>query len=98
VITKEKLLKLANSAALELSEEETDILLKKVNAEIESVVCVTQADVEDVERLQNPYDMTLSLDDDEINDGNMVDDVMKNAPNPLYNFFTVPKILKGGDE
>ena len=39
-------------------------------------------------------DLPLRLRDDVVNDGNVRDDVLKNAPDAQHGFFAVPKVIE----
>ena len=47
-----------------------------------------------VEPLTAVIDNQLRLRDDVVNDGNVRDDVLKNAPDAQHGFFAVPKVIE----
>jgi len=42
----------------------------------------------------NVFDNSLKLNADVVNDGDISDDILKNAPKPIYGYFAVPKVIE----
>ncbi len=93
-IDEARLLRIAETAMIEINKEEVDKYLDLLNKDIESVKEVFNIDTGDLEGLANPYDMVLHASQDRVSDGNIADKVLKNAPNSMYGYFVVPKIIE----
>jgi aspartyl-tRNA(Asn)/glutamyl-tRNA(Gln) amidotransferase subunit C len=93
MVTKEELKKLAKTARLDIKEEECELYLNLMNKDLKDVAEVLKVNTNDYENLINPYDMELRQYPDEVSEGNQVAELMKNAPQSLYNYYVVPKII-----
>jgi aspartyl-tRNA(Asn)/glutamyl-tRNA(Gln) amidotransferase subunit C len=51
-------------------------------------------DIDGVAPMATAIDMATPLREDNVNDGNQVDEVLKNAPRALDGFFVVPKVVE----
>lgn len=76
------------------SEEDAEKFLNLINNDLELLEALDEIDTNGLNELTNPYDMELRTYDDIVNDGNVVDELMECAPNELYNYFVVPKVVK----
>lgn len=88
-----KLAKLAKLARIEVKEEDKNRLLELLNNDISTVKIIYNIDTDGLEPLTNPYDMTLKTHKDTVEDGNKGDILMNCAPESMYNYFIVPKVL-----
>lgn len=93
-ITKEDFRKLAKSLRLEVLPEEEQEMYDRINSEIESAEWITEFDTTGVEPMVSPYELPLQTAEDEVSDGDKVDEVLANAKEKLYNYFVVPKVIK----
>jgi len=94
MITETQLKKLAKTTRLEIKEEETQIYLDLMNKDLKDIAEVLTVNTEGYDNLINPYDMELRQYPDEVSDGDKVKELMKNAPQSLYNYYVVPKIIE----
>ena len=53
-----------------------------------------EVDTDGVEPLTAVIDNKLRLRDDVVDDGNVRDDILKNAPDAQHGFFAVPKVIE----
>lgn len=88
-----KLEKLAKLARIEVKEEAKARLLELLNDDINTVKAVYDINTDGLEPLTNPYDMVLETHKDIVTDGNKGDIIMSCAPESMYNYFIVPKVL-----
>jgi aspartyl-tRNA(Asn)/glutamyl-tRNA(Gln) amidotransferase subunit C len=93
MVTESQLKKLAKTTRLEIKEEEVQKYLDLMNKDLKGVEDVLKVNVDGYENLSNPYDMELRKYSDEVSDGDKADKLMKNAPQSLYNYYVVPKII-----
>ena len=75
--------------------DEFNKYMELIDKDLNDVKDVFNIDTEGLEAMINPYDIELELYKDEVSDGDMVDNVMKNNPKNIYNYFAVPKIIEG---
>ena len=93
MVTEKQLRKLAKITRLEIKDEEIDLYLNLMNSDLQDVAELLKVDTTGYENLINPYDMELRQYPDEVSDGNKGKELMKNAPQSLYNYYVVPKII-----
>jgi aspartyl/glutamyl-tRNA(Asn/Gln) amidotransferase C subunit len=44
--------------------------------------------------MNNPQDIVLRMEKDEISDGKIAEKILKNAPKEIYGYFAVPKVIE----
>ncbi len=93
-LTKKDIKKIAKLARIEVSDEECESLTVQVGNTINWVEQLSEVNTDKVEALTNLNNLTLPLAKDEISDGNIAQEVLKNAKNTKYNYFTVPKVIE----
>lgn len=93
-ITNQDIKKLSRLARIEVLPKDYEGLTNQLNNIINWVEKLNEVNVEGVEPLTNVHNMTLNLNKDEVKDGNIAEDVLKNAKNAQYNYFTVPKVIE----
>lgn len=93
-VTKEDIKKISRLARIEVAEENRENLARQVNSIIGWVEKLNEVNTDNVEPLTNVHDRSLRLNRDEITDGAITDDVLKNAPNAKYGYFSVPKVIE----
>ncbi|MFC1659491.1 Asp-tRNA(Asn)/Glu-tRNA(Gln) amidotransferase subunit GatC [Pseudomonadota bacterium] len=98
-LTLEKLKKVAEVAKIEVKKIEEEFFLTKVNEELSILDMILEVDTTNYTPMVNPNESTqLEEHKDEVNDGNNIEDLMNNAPESLYNYFAVPKVIKQMEE
>jgi aspartyl-tRNA(Asn)/glutamyl-tRNA(Gln) amidotransferase subunit C len=85
--------KISRLARIEIPEQNRDTLAKEVSSIIAWVEKLNEVNVTNVEPLTNVHEMSLRLNRDEISDGNLAEDVLKNAKNAKYGYYAVPKVI-----
>lgn len=93
-LTQKDIKKVAKLSRIEISEESCAQLTHQVGSIIEWVEKLKEVDTDNVEALTNVHDMVLRLNKDEISEGNIADDVLKNCKAAKYGYFTVPKVIE----
>jgi aspartyl-tRNA(Asn)/glutamyl-tRNA(Gln) amidotransferase subunit C len=95
----EKLQRVSKIAKIHIQELEKELLLKTVNNEFSHLDIVSEIDTTNVKPMVNPNDSEqLEQHVDEVLDGDNAGELMECAPNSLYNYFAVPKVIKQGEE
>ena len=85
---------IARLARIAMSDGEVEELVPELNAIIGWVEQLAAVDTEGVEPLTAVIDQKLRLREDKVSDGNVRDDVLKNAPDAQHGFFAVPKVIE----
>lgn len=93
-LTNKDIKKIARLARIEVDEESCESLSKQVGAVISWIEQLSEVDTKNVEPLTNVNQKNLTLVKDVISDGNIADDVLRNAKNAKYNYFSVPKVIE----
>ncbi len=86
--------RIAHLARIAVSEEEVQHLQSELNAILAFVEQLSQVNVEAVEPMTSVIPMQMRRRDDKVTDGNIPDDVIRNAPAADDHFFLVPKVLE----
>jgi aspartyl-tRNA(Asn)/glutamyl-tRNA(Gln) amidotransferase subunit C len=84
----------ARLARLALSDDEIDRMVPELNNILGWVEQLGEVDTDGVEPLTAVIENKLRLRDDLVDDGNVRDDVLKNAPDAQHGFFAVPKVIE----
>jgi aspartyl-tRNA(Asn)/glutamyl-tRNA(Gln) amidotransferase subunit C len=69
-------------------------LANQLSATLNWVETLNEVDTKNVEVITNIHNIAMTMADDEISDGDITEEVLKNAPNSKYNYFTVPKVIE----
>ena len=86
--------KVARLARLELDEAEMDAARVKLGSIMTFVEQLAEVDTDNVEPLASVVDIKLRLRADEVTDGGIREDILKNAPEAMEGFFVVPKVVE----
>lgn len=84
----------AKLARIAMSDEELEVLVPEFNNILQWVEQLAEVDTDGVEPLTAVIDNKLRLRDDVVNDGDVRDEVLANAPDPQHGFFAVPKVIE----
>ena len=93
-VTQKDINKISRLAKIELPQEGCDDLSKQLNDIIGWVDKLNEIEAKDIEPLTNVHGESLRLHKDEVLDGGIAEDVLKNAPDAKYEYFTVPKVIE----
>ena len=93
-VTAELVRHVAGLARLALGDDEIDRMVPELNNILGWVEQLAEVDTDGVEPLTAVIDNQLRLRDDVVNDGNVRDDILKNAPDAQHGFFAVPKVIE----
>ncbi|MCA1654119.1 MAG: Asp-tRNA(Asn)/Glu-tRNA(Gln) amidotransferase subunit GatC [Sphingomonadales bacterium] len=85
---------IAKLARIAMSDADIDALVPELNNILGWVEQLAAVDTEGVEPLTAVIDQKLRLRDDIIDDGNIRDEVLANAPDAQHGFFAVPKVIE----
>ena len=83
--------RIAHLARIAVTEDEVEHLRGELNAILAFVEQLSEVDVEGVEPMTSVSPMAMKKRPDEVTDGGIPDDILKNAPAAQDGFFVVPK-------
>ncbi|HWM46772.1 MAG TPA: Asp-tRNA(Asn)/Glu-tRNA(Gln) amidotransferase subunit GatC [Xanthobacteraceae bacterium] len=87
--------RIAHLARIAVAEEEIGHLQGELNAILAFVEQLREVDVEGVEAMTSVTPMTLRRRPDEVTDGGIAEDIVKNAPAATDDhYFMVPKVVE----
>ena len=93
-VSNEQVRHIAKLARIAMSEEEIERLVPELNNILGWVEQLGEVDTDGVEPLTGVIDQKLRLRDDVVDDGNIRDEVLENAPDAQHGFFAVPKVIE----
>ena len=93
-IDKDKIKHVAKLARISLDEKKTDSLTKDLSSIFKFIEQLNELDTKKIEPLSSILNEPLRLREDEINDGKIKDQVLKNSPKKNEEFFIVPKVVE----
>ena len=86
--------RIAHLARIAVAEDEVEHLRGELNAILAFVEQLSEVDVEGVEPMTSVTPMEMKKRPDEVTDGGIPDDILKNAPAAQDDFFAVPKVVE----
>jgi aspartyl-tRNA(Asn)/glutamyl-tRNA(Gln) amidotransferase subunit C len=86
--------RIARLARIAVSECEIPHLQGELNAILAFVEQLSEVDVEGVEPMTSVTPMEMKKRADVVNDGEIADDIVRNAPETQDHFFLVPKVVE----
>lgn len=85
---------IAKLARIAMSEEEIERLVPELNNILGWVEQLGEVDTDGVEPLTAVIEQKLRFRGDVVNDGNIRDEILANAPDAEHGFFAVPKVIE----
>ena len=86
--------RIAHLARIAVTDEEVPHLQGELNAMLAFVEQLSEVNVEGVEPMTSVTPMEMKKRADEVTDGEIADDVVRNAPETQDHFFLVPKVVE----
>ena len=93
-IDKDKIKHTAKLARISLDEKKINNLSKDLSNIFKFIEKLNKANTENVKPLSSILDHSLRYREDKVNDGNIRDQILENAPNKNEDFFIVPKVIE----
>jgi aspartyl-tRNA(Asn)/glutamyl-tRNA(Gln) amidotransferase subunit C len=93
-VDSETVRRVAHLARVAVAEDEIEGLGRELNAMLAFVEQLADIDVTGVEPMTSVTPMAIKMRQDEVNDGNIADAVLANAPQREDDFFVVPKVVE----
>jgi len=86
--------RIAHLARIAVTEAEVPHLQGELNAMLAFVEQLSEVDIEGVEPMTSVMPMEMKKRHDVVDDGDIADDIVKNAPDAVNHFFLVPKVVE----
>jgi aspartyl-tRNA(Asn)/glutamyl-tRNA(Gln) amidotransferase subunit C len=86
--------RIAHLARIAVADDEVEHLQRELNAILAFVEQLSEADVANVEPMTSVTPMAMKKRPDVVTDGNIADQIVKNAPATEGGFFLVPKVVE----
>ena len=86
--------RVARLARLAVTDDEAVRMTGELNGILGFVEQLSEVDVAGIEPMTSVIPMAMKMRNDEVNDGNMADRIVANAPLTEQNFFEVPKVVE----
>ena len=93
-VNSEQVRHVAKLARIAMSDAEVEAMVPELNNILGWVEQLGEVDADGVEPLTAVIDNHLRLRDDVVNDGNIREKVLLNAPDAQHGFFAVPKVIE----
>ena len=93
-VTSQQVRHIAKLARIGMDDAEIEALVPELNNILGWVEQLGEVNTDGVEPLTAVIDQKLRLRDDGVNDGNIRDAVLANAPDAQHGFFAVPKVIE----
>ena len=86
--------RIAHLARIAVADSEIEHLRGELNAMLAFVEQLSEVDIAGVEPMTSVMPMAMKQRADVVTDGNIADDILKNAPAREDHFFLVPKVVE----
>jgi aspartyl-tRNA(Asn)/glutamyl-tRNA(Gln) amidotransferase subunit C len=86
--------RIAQLARIAVRDDEIQHLQGELNAMLAFVEQLSEVDIDGVEPMTSVTPMEMKKRPDVVDDGNIADDIVKNAPATEGHFFLVPKVVE----
>ena len=86
--------KIARLARISVSDEKSETFSADLGNILNWIEQLEEVNTDGVEPLSSVNEHTLAWRDDTVTDGNITDEVLKNAPESQSGFFVVPKVVE----
>jgi aspartyl-tRNA(Asn)/glutamyl-tRNA(Gln) amidotransferase subunit C len=93
-IDKDKIKHTAKLARISLDEKKINNLSKDLSNIFKFIEKLNKANTENIKPLSSILDHSLRSREDKVDDGNIRDKILENAPNKNEDFFIVPKVIE----
>lgn len=93
-LTDKEMLHVAKLARIRLSAEEVPHYAKEINGILKWIEQLGEVNTDNVAPLSSVSEQALPWREDKVTDGNIQEQVLKNAAGAEYGCFTVPKVIE----
>jgi aspartyl-tRNA(Asn)/glutamyl-tRNA(Gln) amidotransferase subunit C len=92
-ISKDDVIKVAELARLEVTQEETEIFTDQLGNILEYIEKLNELDTNNVEPTYHVLDISTPLREDKVVNWLTIEEVLQNAPESEDDFFVVPQVI-----
>jgi aspartyl-tRNA(Asn)/glutamyl-tRNA(Gln) amidotransferase subunit C len=85
--------KISRLAQISITNEKEQIA-DQISNVITWIEKLNEVETQNIEPMINVFDNSLKLNPDIVNDGDISEEVLKNAPKSIYGYFAVPKVIE----
>lgn len=93
-LSEKDIIKIAKLARIELKAEEIPHFSKELSQILSLAADLQNVDTKGIAQMTSVSEMKLPMRADQVTDGNIVDDIVKNAPASEFGCFMVPKVIE----
>lgn len=86
--------RVAHLARIAVADDEVAGLQSELNAILAFVEQLNEVDIDGVEAMTSVTPMAMKMREDKVTDGDIADDIVRNAPAMEDHFFVVPKVVE----
>jgi aspartyl-tRNA(Asn)/glutamyl-tRNA(Gln) amidotransferase subunit C len=86
--------RVAHLARIAVADDEVAALQGELNAILAFVEQLNEVDVDGVEPMTSVTPMAMKMREDQVTDGDIADDIVRNAPATEDHFFLVPNVVE----
>ena len=93
-ITKEDIKKISRLAKIAITEDEYEYYAKQLTNITGWIETLKEVNTDNVEPMVSVFDTPLRMEKDEVEDGNIAQEILQNSKTAKYDYFTVPKVIE----
>jgi aspartyl-tRNA(Asn)/glutamyl-tRNA(Gln) amidotransferase subunit C len=86
--------RIATLARIRMDDAEVTTLVGELNSILGWIEQLNEVDIDGVDPLTGAAHMALKMRDDAVSDGGYSDQILRNAPDRIGDFFAVPKVVE----
>ena len=86
--------RIAHLARIKLDDADVEPMMKELNGILDWVEQLGEVNTDGVEPMTSVVAQKMRWREDVVNDGNIQEDVLKNAPEAQFGFYAVPKVIE----
>jgi aspartyl-tRNA(Asn)/glutamyl-tRNA(Gln) amidotransferase subunit C len=93
-LTRENVAKVAKLARIRLEDNELDAMKEEINGILTWIDQLQQVNTDNIAAFTDQLDQDLPERQDVVSDGNIVTEILANAPEKAHGMFAVPKVVE----
>ncbi len=93
-LTAQQVKKIAKLARIRLSDQEVEHFGKEISSILNWIEMLAEVNTDKVPQMASVSSIGISLRTDEVTDGNIQSEILKNAPKSAFGCFEVPKVVE----
>ncbi|HEY4547790.1 MAG TPA: Asp-tRNA(Asn)/Glu-tRNA(Gln) amidotransferase subunit GatC [Pedomonas sp.] len=86
--------RIAHLARIKLDDADVEPMMKELNGILNWVEQLSEVNTDGVEPMTSVVAQKMRWREDVVSDGNIQEDVLKNAPEAQFGFYAVPKVIE----